>query len=223
MKAIRIVPAVVALALLSGATRVADISAIAQAPEKADPLAAIPTERSTDEKASQPKAVMPGLLGTISDAEGAPPPKALPADSKPGTLGACTFAEGLDLLKRKEAMLEERERKLAEREALLAVNEVRVGHEISRLARLKEQLERLVGTAKAAPLEDAKRMASIYAAMKPQKAGPILDTMHPELAAEILDLMVESRATGILAAMEPTKARDVTRYVLERRKPTPYR
>jgi len=202
----------------------------APAPDKASESKA-PAEKPADAKAAAPTEQQPGLVATIKDASGPTPGKEAPATqgtpvsggSLPKALDTCTFAEGADLLKQKEEALKERESKLAEREAMLVVTEVRVEHEIKRLAALREQLQKYADRAEAAPKEDAQRMAALYGAMKAAKAAERMDMMSPEMVVEVLDLIDETRATGILAAMDPAKAKEVTRLILDRNKPTPTR
>jgi len=202
------------------------------APDKAsEAKAPAPGDKPSDAKAAAPTEQHPGLVATIKDASGPTPGKEAQASqgtpvsggSLPKSLDTCTFAEGADLLKQKEEALKERESKLAEREAMLVVTEVRVAHEIKRLAALREQLQKYADRAEAAPKEDAQRMAALYGAMKAAKAAERMDMMSPEMVVEVLDLIDETRATGILAAMDPAKAKEVTRLILDRNKPTPTR
>jgi len=237
---LRIIPAALLLTMLSGASHLAEVGTAQAQNEHADPKAgasdasasqaeAKPSEaKPAEAKAPAPTEQHPGLVATIKDASGATPQKDAPAAAPanpvaagnlPKSLDTCTFAEGADLLKQKEDALKERERKIAEREALLVVTEVRVNHEIKRMAALKEQLARYVDKAETAPREDAKRLAALYGSMKAAKAAERMDLMQPDMIVEILDLIDETRATGILAALEPNKAKEVTALILERHKP----
>lgn len=224
---LRIIPAALLLTLLSGATHIAEVSTAQAQNETGNDQVGSTAGKPTASGAPTPTDQQPGLVATVKDASGTPPASEAPtaasnpvaAGNLPRALDTCTFTEGADLLKQKDEALKERERKVAESEALLVVTRTLADHEMKRLSALKEQLEKIVGKAEAAPREDARRLAALYGAMKAAKAAERMDLMPADMVVEILDLIDETRATGILAALEPNKAKEVTALILDRHKP----
>ena len=110
-----------------------------------------------------------------------------------------------------------RPRHLTEAEAVLAAAETRATAQIQRLGEIKRDVEALMQRRSTLQQEDLKRMVSIYETMKPRDAARIFNDLETDIIIDVLDRMPERRSAPIIAELEDTKAREVTRLILQRR------
>jgi flagellar motility protein MotE (MotC chaperone) len=106
-------------------------------------------------------------------------------------------------LDRRQRLLDEREAKVVEREAVLAERTKALDGMIEDL---RSQRDRLAGRR----VENVRRAARIYDAMRPSQAAAVLNLLEPGLAVEILRQMNQSRVPQILGQMDPQRARLIT-------------
>lgn len=145
----------------------------------------------------------------------------LAGPARPSPLGEDRPGEGRLLVEvgRRQAEVERRERALELREARLQAAEGLARGQIAELARLREEVERLVVREGSAAEADIDALVALYVNMRPQQAAKVLDKLEPPRAATILLKIPERQAGPILANMEPLSALAVTQEIAGRRDP----
>ena len=108
-------------------------------------------------------------------------------------------------------------RQAGDTEAVLAATETRVTAQVQRLTEVKREVETLMKQRSTLQQEDIRRMVAIYETMKPRDAARIFNDLETDIVIDVLDRMPERRSAPIIAELEDTKAREVTRIVLQRR------
>lgn len=144
----------------------------------------------------------------------APPP--VPAEVALAT-PSCTDPALRAAITEQKADVAARTRHLTEAEAVLAAAETRATAQIQRLGEIKRDVEALMQRRSTLQQEDLKRMVSIYETMKPRDAARIFNDLETDIIIDVLDRMPERRSAPIIAELEDTKAREVTRLILQRR------
>jgi flagellar motility protein MotE (MotC chaperone) len=112
----------------------------------------------------------------------------------------------LAAIRERARALDRREAEIARREKELEAIERRVAERTAELKAVKEELEQRLSFAATAAQEDITRLARMYEAMKPAKAGEIFNAMDPSFAAGFLTEMNSESAALILANMDTDKA-----------------
>lgn len=164
-------------------------------------------EASSGETSADPAPAMAALPATPA----APPADAaLPAAS-------CTDPALRAAISEQKADVNARTRHLGEAEAVLAAAETRATAQIQRLSAIKRDVEALMQQRSNLQAEDLKRMVTIYETMKPRDAARIFNDLETDIIIDVLDRMAERRSAPIIAELEDSKAREVTRLVLQRR------
>ncbi|KUK13718.1 MAG: hypothetical protein H5T91_01105 [Synergistetes bacterium] len=109
--------------------------------------------------------------------------------------------------------LEEKLRKeLSQKEAELEAEKKKLEEEKAKLEEEKKRLAELMAKAtqefsgKAISEEEARRLASYYAAMRPADAAAIINNLDEDLAVAILKNLDYERAAKILTSLDPNKA-----------------
>jgi flagellar motility protein MotE (MotC chaperone) len=145
------------------------------------------------------------------------PVLAAPVRSNP--LGEDRPGEGrlLAEVTRRQAEIDRRERALEGREARLQAAENLARQQIAELARLREEVERLVMRESAASEADIDALVALYVNMRPQQAAKVLERLEPPRAAVILLKIPDRLAGPILAQMEPPAALALTQEIAGRR------
>lgn len=167
-------------------------------------------EASSGETPADPAPVLAALPATT------PPAMTLPADA---TLPAasCTDPALRAAIAEQKADVTARTRHLGEAEAVLAAAETRATAQIQKLSAIKRDVEALMQQRSNLQAEDLKRMVTIYETMKPRDAARIFNDLETDIIIDVLDRMAERRSAPIIAELEDSKAREVTRLVLQRR------
>lgn len=126
--------------------------------------------------------------------------------------------EVLQSLSKRRTEIEARDQKLNEREALLKAAEQAVDKKIAELAKMKGEIEALLGQQE--DMEDSRitSLVKIYEAMKPKEAAIIFNTLDMDVLLSVVSRMNERKLSPILASMDPDKARLVTIKLAEQRK-----
>ena len=167
------------------------------------------------------------FLAAANAAVGAEDDMDRPMQSTPANANACT-AEPRPICETPEMMLqamnEERElidsqkERLAQREAEIDLAEEKLLIEQERLTALKGELDDRLERIRKAQTDDVDRLVALYSAMKPKEAAAIMDDMDIEVSVMVLATMAERDAAPILARMNMTRARAISRIILERSK-----
>ena len=158
-----------------------------------------------------------------SSAEPAPAPDlaALPASTPPADAAlptaSCTDPALRAAIAEQKTDVAARTRHLTEAEAVLTATESRATAQIQRLGEIKREVEALMQQRSNLQQEDLRRMVTIYETMKPRDAARIFNDLETDIIIDVLDRMPERRSAPIIAELEDTKAREVTRLILQRR------
>lgn len=118
---------------------------------------------------------------------------------------------------RRQAETERRERSLEVREARAVAAETMARTQLAELAKLREEVERLVAREMTAAEGDIDSLVSLYVNMRPQQAAKVLERLEATQAAVILLKIPERQAGPILAQMDPPAAMAVTQEIAGRR------
>lgn len=127
----------------------------------------------------------------------------------------------LDILQSLSARREEIEKWADEvemKENLLKATEVSINEKLDKMQGLKTEVEELLKRYDKQEQIELKSLVKIYESMKPKQAARIFDEMEMGILLDVVDLMSERKAAPILAAMSPTKAKDLTIEMAEKRR-----
>lgn len=114
--------------------------------------------------------------------------------------------------KRLRELEEKLKLELSQKEAELAAERKRLEEERAKLEEERKRVAELTArltkelSAKELSEEDAKRLASYYAVMRPAEAAAIINSLDEDLAVIILKNLDQERAARILASLDPSKA-----------------
>lgn len=161
-------------------------------------------------------------LNTAAEPPGDAPPST-PAAAPPAApeialaTPSCTDPALRAAIVEQKADIATRLRQAGDTEAVLAATETRVTAQVQRLTEVKREVETLMKQRSTLQQEDIRRMVAIYETMKPRDAARIFNDLETDIVIDVLDRMPERRSAPIIAELEDTKAREVTRLVLQRR------
>lgn len=123
----------------------------------------------------------------------------------------------LKMLANRRQEIAQQEKVLQERESVLAAIEKRLDEKSTKLKELEGNLKTLVEQKDEKDSEAAKKLAIMYAKMKPDTAANILQGLDLETLLSIMEQMKDAQASLILANMTPEKARYLTMVIAKRR------
>lgn len=222
----RLLPVLIAVAALMLSVRVIDIK---------NGFVDLPSVRVASElqaqQAEAPAAAAPQPPSTNTAAPTTPPaaaskpgPAPAPARSEqtasvPSDTGGFSQTE-LDVLQKlqeRRATLDSRERDIERREALQKAAENQIERKITEMKTLQSTIEGLLRQYN--DQEDAKMrsLVKIYENMKPKDAAKIFEQLEMPIMLEVVERMKEQKVAPILAEMDPTKARNLTSELAQRR------
>ena len=121
-----------------------------------------------------------------------------------------------------EAVLGERELlagqrdDVAARRADLELGREKLRIETERLSELRDELAGFVARVEAAQSADMDRLIALYRAMKPKEAAAIMDDVDMEVVIAVMGGMAARDAAPIMAQLDPSRARAISRLLLER-------
>ncbi len=124
----------------------------------------------------------------------------------------------LDAMREERELLDQQKPRLSERQAEIELAEEKLQMDQTQLSDLKGELEGLLAKVKKAQTDDVDRLVALYSAMKPKEAAAIMDDLDIEVSVMVLGTMPERDAAPILAKLNPTRARAISRIILERSK-----
>ena len=93
--------------------------------------------------------------------------------------------------------------------------EQEMDRKISELAKLRAEIEGLLGQQQKVQEERLRSMVKIYESMKPKEAAAIFNTMDMDILLSVLSRMSERKSAPIFAAMSPQRAQEVTIQLVE--------
>ncbi len=237
MKSLRLLPVVIAVAVLMLSVRIGDIwfgvrdggFSVAQAAE--DEEAA---EDHGDAPAEDHGAAADGEEAAHGDAGEAADEHA--ADDGHGEAGADQHADAghddagfsiedltieeievLQDLSVRRSALEQLERELALREGLLNAAEQRIEVKITEMQSLRDEIGVLIRQYDEQENAELQSVVKIYETMKPKDAARILQDMEPTVLLSIMEQMKERSSAPILASMDAQVARVITSELARRR------
>lgn len=123
------------------------------------------------------------------------------------------------LSKRREA-LELRARQLDEREALIQAAEQRMDQKMAELKALQAMVEDLLKKHSDEQEAELKSLVKMYENMKPKDAAQVFEEMDMDVLLDVVERMNERKAAPILALVTPTRAKEIT-FELAQRKVLP--
>ncbi|HEV8388987.1 MAG TPA: hypothetical protein VGQ35_04045 [Dongiaceae bacterium] len=120
------------------------------------------------------------------------------------------------LAKRREE-LELRARQLDEREALIQAAEQRMEQKMAELKALQTTVEDLLKTRSDEQEAELKSLVKMYENMKPKAAAKVFEEMDMDVLLDVVDRMNERKVAPILALVTPTRAKEITFELAQRR------
>jgi flagellar motility protein MotE (MotC chaperone) len=114
-----------------------------------------------------------------------------------------------DLAKRREE-LDSRERQLSTREALLSAAERELEQKLREMTTIKNEIELLLSEQSEEEQARVNSLVKIYEGMKSKDAARIFNTLDMDVLILVMSRMSERKSAPILAEMNPERARTVT-------------
>ncbi len=123
----------------------------------------------------------------------------------------------LQQLAKRRAELDQRARQLDEREALVKAAEQRMDQKMAELKALQATVQDLLKQRNAADEQQLQSLVKIYENMKPKAAAQIFEEMDMDVLLDVISRMNERKVSPILALVNPTRAKEVTYELAQRR------
>lgn len=120
------------------------------------------------------------------------------------------------LAKRREE-LDLRARQLDEREALIQAAEQRMEQKMAELKALQATVEDLLKARSDQEEAELKSLVKMYENMKPKAAAKVFEEMDMDVLLDVVDRMNERKVAPILALVTPTRAKEITFELAQRR------
>lgn len=230
---VRLLPLLVIVALLVFAVRLgetySDVRKLSASAEAED------TQPKADEKATEDASSKP-VPEAAKDASALPPPDdaSMPAVDLAKT--GATPKEGwvdpaaqdledspermalIEDLSARRQQLDAREQALAQREAIIRATEKQVDDKLAELAKLRSEIENLLGKQSEEEQARINSLVKIYESMKAKDAANIFNQMDMDVLLQVIGRMNEKKTAPILAAMDTAKANEVTVKLSEQKK-----
>lgn len=120
------------------------------------------------------------------------------------------------LAKRREE-LDQRAIQLDEREALVAAAEQRMDQKLAELKALESTLKDLLKQRSDQEEQQLKSLVKMYENMKPKAAAQVFEELDMDILLDVVSRMNERKMAPIMAQMTPTRAKEVTFELAQRR------
>jgi flagellar motility protein MotE (MotC chaperone) len=120
------------------------------------------------------------------------------------------------LAKRREE-LDLRARQLDEREALVQAAEQRMEQKMAELKALQAIVEDLLKARSEQEEAELKSLVKMYENMKPKDAAQVFEELDMDVLLDVVERMNERKAAPILALVTPTRAKEITFELAQRR------
>lgn len=151
---------------------------------------------------------------SAEDAEADETPEAEAANST-----ACMAPdEAFEAVLGERALLADQRDDIAVRRTDLELGREKLRIETERLSQLRDELAGFMARVEAAQSADVERLIELYRAMKPKEAAAIMDDVDMEVVIAVMGGMAARDAAPIMAQLDPTRARAISRLLLERAK-----
>jgi flagellar motility protein MotE (MotC chaperone) len=176
-----------------------------------------PAEATGQQAVSTPEAP----TGEMTDEEAAAAAAAADAALEPEVDDPYDYTdEEVDVLqqlaKRREE-LDLRARQLDEREALIQAAEQRMEQKMAELKALQATVEDLLKARSEEEEAELKSLVKMYESMKPKAAARVFEEMDMDVLLDVVDRMNERKVAPILALVTPTRAKEITFELAQRR------
>lgn len=158
-------------------------------------------------------AVGSGVLPTTNRPAAPPPP---PGGTEPGSLSQ-TEMDVLQKLTARRDSLDLREKDIERREAMLKAAEDQIDRKVAEMRTLQTTIEGLLRQYNDQEDNKMRSLVKIYENMKPKEAAKIFEQLDMPIMLEVIERMKEQRVAPILAEMDPSKAKNVTAELAQRR------
>lgn len=139
---------------------------------------------------------VPAQKNTIAETK-TDPPSPKPSDTGLGLL---------DVIKERQAELDEREEKLKRREAELNELKREIEEKITQLNTAQKKIEKLLAQGQKVKDKNVKHLAVVYSSMKAEKAAKLIERLDEDLTLDVLRQMEEKFVAKILSLLDPDKA-----------------
>lgn len=123
----------------------------------------------------------------------------------------------LQQLAKRRTELDQRARQLDEREALVKAAEQRMDQKMAELKALQATVQDLLKQRNAADEQQLQSLVKIYENMKPKAAAQIFEEMDMDVLLDVVSRMNERKVSPILALVSPTRAKELTFELAQRR------
>ncbi|HVJ41508.1 MAG TPA: hypothetical protein VM639_08420 [Dongiaceae bacterium] len=123
----------------------------------------------------------------------------------------------LQQLAKRRAELDQRARQLDEREALVKAAEQRMDQKMAELKALQATVQDLLKQRNAADEQELQSLVKVYENMKPKAAAQIFEEMDMDVLLDVVSRMNERKVAPILALVSPTRAKELTYELAQRR------
>ncbi|WP_247872307.1 hypothetical protein [Azospirillum sp. TSO35-2] len=134
-------------------------------------------------------------------------------------LGPIDNQELLQHFAERRAEIERRTKEMEQREALLAAAEKRIDQKVAEMEKTRADIQKLMSQGDEKQSAQLDSLVKIYETMKPKEAARIFEELDMPVLLGVIQKMKEQKTAPILAAMDPTKAKEVTSALVERRVP----
>jgi flagellar motility protein MotE (MotC chaperone) len=180
-------------------------------PQPATPPPAVPPAVAPPPAGSAPAAAAP--------AAGAPVPDASKDSAKAVDPFNYTDEEVdvLQQLAKRRAELDAKGRQLDERETLVTAAEARMDQKMAELKAMQSTLQDLLKQRSAAEEAQLQSLVKIYENMKPQAAAAVFEELDMDILLDVVSRMKERKVAPVLAQMTPTRAKELTFELAQRR------
>lgn len=185
---------------------------LAQGPQSSTPATPpAQTPSATTKPAAKEAPPAPGGASGTAEAPAANAPLA--------PLGPIDNQELLQHFAERRAEIERRTKEMEQREALLAAAEKRIDQKVAEMEKTKADIQKLMAQGDQQQSAQLDSLVKIYETMKPKDAARIFEELDMPVLLGVIQKMKEQKTAPILAAMDPTKAKEVTAALVERRVP----
>lgn len=146
----------------------------------------------------------------------AAPPPPPPGGTDSGALSQ-TEMDVLQKLTERRGTLDVREKDIERRESLLKAAEDQIDRKVTEMRTLQTTIEGLLRQYNDQEDNKMRSLVKIYENMKPKEAAKIFEQLDMPIMLEVIERMKEQKVAPILAEMDPSKARNVTSELAQRR------
>ena len=183
-------------------------------PEQPAPEGTAPAESTGQQAATTPEAPADERAMTEEEAAAAAEPEPEVDDPYEYTDEEVDVLQ--QLAKRREE-LDLRARQLDEREALIQAAEQRMEQKMAELKALQATVEDLLRVRSEQEEAELKSLVKMYENMKPKAAAKVFEEMDMDVLLDVVDRMNERKVAPILALVTPTRAKEITFELAQRR------